>query len=66
MNLLGRITNFENICFGSHGREGVSGLVWDAPGAVQALQPLFVRCPGQGWGCAQVPSTLDIPFKKGI
>lgn len=37
MNLLGRITNFEKICFGSHEREGVLGLVWDVPGDAEPL-----------------------------
>lgn len=41
MNLLGRITNFEKICFGSHEREGVLGLVWAVMNIGQLLLIYF-------------------------
>lgn len=64
MNLLGRITNFEKICFGSHEREGVLGLVWDVPGDAQPL----CEVAQEEWGCTALLRSLpalDGPWKKG-
>lgn len=67
MNLLRRITNFENICFGSHGREGVLGLVWDAPGAVRVLQPFSEgEVPWAGLGTCSGPFHTGYPLQKGL
>jgi len=41
---LGTITNFYNICFGSHETEGALDLAGDLHDNVQAFQP--ISCPG--------------------